>query len=151
MARGGIDRGSGCLEVAGRRRRLVVVRAAVGHRLGGRRVSWLQSGTVTFLFTDLEGSTRLVKTLRESYPQVLAQHQHLVRTAVAAHGGSEVDTQGDAFFVAFGSAKQAVLCALEIQRALAGHDWPAGAPVRVRIGVHTGQVVLGDIGHERRR
>ena len=119
----------------------MVVRAAVGHRLGGRWVSGLPSGAVTFLFTDIEGSTRLVKALRESYPLVLAQHRDLVRAAIAAHGGREVDTQGDAFFVAFGSAKQAVLCALEIQRALAGHDWPAGAPVRVRIGIHTGQAV----------
>jgi DNA-binding NarL/FixJ family response regulator/class 3 adenylate cyclase len=119
----------------------VVVRAAIGHRLGGRRVSGLPSGAVTFLFTDIEGSTRLVKALRESYPQVLAQHRHLVRAAIAGHAGHEVDTQGDAFFVAFGSAKQAVLCALNIQRALAGHQWPASAPVRVRIGIHTGQAV----------
>ena len=101
----------------------------------------LPSGAVTFLFTDIEGSTRLVKTLRERYPQVLAEHRRLVRAAVAAHGGHEVDAQGDAFFVAFGGAKQAVLCALEVQRALAGHEWPAGARVRVRIGIHTGQAV----------
>ena len=96
---------------------------------------------MTFLFSDIEGSTRLVKALRERYGQVLAEHRRLVRAAIAAHAGYEVDTQGDAFFVAFGSAKQAVLCAVEIQRALAGHEWPANGPVRVRIGIHTGQAV----------
>jgi len=104
-------------------------------------VSGLPSGAVTFLFSDIEGSTRLVKALRERYGQVLAEHRRLVRAAIAGQAGYEIDTQGDAFFVAFASAKQAVLCALEIQRALAGHQWPAGAPVRVRIGIHTGQAV----------
>ena len=104
-------------------------------------MSGLPTGIVTFLFTDIEGSTRLVKALRERYPRVLAEHRRLVRAAIAGQGGREVDSQGDAFFVAFASAKQAVLCALEIQRALAGHEWPAGAPVRVRIGVHTGNAI----------
>src|SRR5215467_2578922 len=109
-------------------------------------MSELPSGVVTFVFTDIEGSTRLVKALRERYPQILAEHRRLVRAAIASHGGHEVDTQGDAFFVAFAGAKQAVLCALEIQRALAGHEWPAGAPVRVRIGIHTGNAVpAGDV------
>jgi predicted ATPase/class 3 adenylate cyclase/DNA-binding CsgD family transcriptional regulator len=104
---------------------------------GGRPA--LPGGTVTFVFTDIEGSTRLVKALRDRYAEVLAGHRRLVRAAIAAHAGYEVDTQGDAFFAAFGSARQAVLCALEIQRALAAQDWPGGARVRVRIGVHTGQ------------
>ena len=104
-------------------------------------MSGLPSGVVTFLFSDIEGSTRLVKALRERYPQVLAEHRRLVRAAIVDQGGHEVDTQGDAFFVAFAGAKQAVLCALEVQRALAGYDWPAGAPVRVRIGIHTGNAV----------
>src|SRR5215475_2777438 len=110
-------------------------------------MSGLPGGAVTFLFTDIEGSTRLVKALRERYTRVLAEHRDLVRAAIAAHAGHEVDTQGDAFFVAFGGAKQAVLCALEIQRALAAHDWPAGAQVRVRIGIHTGQAVLTGGGY----
>jgi class 3 adenylate cyclase len=101
-------------------------------------VSGLPGGTVTFLFTDIEGSTHLVKALRDRYGQVLAEHRRLIRAAIAGQAGHEVDTQGDAFFVAFGSAKQAVLCALEIQRALAAYSWPAGAPVRVRMGIHTG-------------
>jgi len=101
----------------------------------------LPSGAVTFLFSDIEGSTRLVKALRERYAQVLAEHRSLVREAIARHDGHEVDTQGDAFFVAFASAKQAVLCALDVQRALAGHEWPSGASVRVRMGIHTGHAV----------
>jgi len=99
----------------------------------------LPSGAVTFLFSDIEGSTRLVKALRERYAQVLADHRRLVRAAIASHAGHEVDTQGDAFFVAFASAKQAVLCALAVQRALVGHQWPSGVSVRVRVGIHTGQ------------
>jgi class 3 adenylate cyclase len=96
-------------------------------------VSGLPGGAVTFLFSDIEGSTRLVKALREQYAEVLAGHRRLVRAAIAAHAGHEVDTQGDAFFAAFGGAKQAVLCALEMQQALAAHRWPAGAEVRVRV------------------
>jgi class 3 adenylate cyclase len=102
-------------------------------------VAGLPNGAVTFLFSDIEGSTRLVKALRERYAQVLADHRRLVRAAIASHAGHEVDTQGDAFFVAFASAKQAVLCALAVQRALAGHQWPSGVSVRVRVGIHTGQ------------
>ncbi|HMD25678.1 MAG TPA: adenylate/guanylate cyclase domain-containing protein, partial [Streptosporangiaceae bacterium] len=110
-------------------------------------MSGLPAGVVTFFFSDIEGSTRLVKALRERYPQVLAEHRRLVRAAVAAHGGREVDAQGDAFFVAFGGATQAVLCALEVQRALAAHGWPDGGQVRVRIGVHTGQAVRAGDGY----
>jgi predicted ATPase/class 3 adenylate cyclase len=93
------------------------------------------------LFSDIEGSTRLVKSLRDSYPQVLAEQRRLIRAAVSGQGGHEVDAQGNAFFAAFAGAKQAALCALEIQRALACHQWPAGARVRVRIGIHTGHAV----------
>ena len=110
-------------------------------------MSGLPDGVVTFLFSDIEGSTRLVKALREEYPRVLAEHRRLVRAAIAAHGGHEVDTAGDGFFVVFGGATQAVVCALEVQRALAAHEWPAGAVVRVRIGVHTGQAVLTGDGY----
>jgi predicted ATPase/class 3 adenylate cyclase/DNA-binding CsgD family transcriptional regulator len=107
-------------------------------------VGELPSGAVTFLFSDIEGSTRLVKTLRERYAPVLAEHRRLVRAAIAGYGGHEVDTQGDAFFAAFGEAKRAVLCALQVQRSLATHDWPDGARVRVRMGIHTGHAVPAD-------
>jgi predicted ATPase/class 3 adenylate cyclase/DNA-binding CsgD family transcriptional regulator len=107
-------------------------------------LSELPSGAVTFLFSDIEGSTRLVKALRDRYAQVLAEHRRLVRAAIAGRGGYEVDTQGDAFFAAFGEARQAVLCALEIQRSLGAHDWPEGTRVRVRMGIHTGQAVPAD-------
>jgi YVTN family beta-propeller protein len=99
----------------------------------------LPRGAVTFLFTDIEGSTRLVKQLRDRYGQVLGEHQRILREAFAKHGGHEIDTQGDAFFVAFATARDGVLAAVEAQRALSRYPWPDGAPVKVRIGIHTGQ------------
>ena len=99
------------------------------------------TGAVTFLFTDIEGSTRLVKQLRESYAAVLEDHQRLLRAAFDAHRGYEVDTQGDSFFVAFASARDALLAAVEGQRALLSHAWPDGVRIRVRMGLHTGQAV----------
>src|SRR6266571_4207278 len=100
----------------------------------------LPSGTVTLLFTDIEGSTRLLHALGgERYAAALAEHQRLLRAAFAAHAGREVDAQGDAFFVAFPRAVDAVQAAVAAQRALAAHPWPAGAAVRVRMGLHTGE------------
>jgi YVTN family beta-propeller protein len=107
-------------------------------------VTDLPSGAVSFLFTDVEGSTRLVKQLRERWDDVLRDHQRLLRNAFAAHGGHEVDTQGDSFFVAFSSARDAVLAAAEGQLALQSHPWPEGAQIRVRMGVHTGQAVASE-------
>jgi YVTN family beta-propeller protein len=104
----------------------------------------LPSGAVTFLFTDIEGSTRLVKQLRQSYGDVLAAHQRLLREAFANHNGYEVDTQGDSFFVAFESARDALLAAVEGQLAIASHPWPEGVQVKVRMGIHTGQAVVSD-------
>jgi class 3 adenylate cyclase len=104
----------------------------------------LPSGTVTFLFTDIEGSTRLLRQLGERYEVVLADHQRLLRAAFAEHGGREIDTQGDSFFVAFGRAKDAVSAAVAGQRALAEHEWPEAAEVRVRMGIHTGEPVVGE-------
>src|SRR5438445_7961063 len=103
-------------------------------------------GTVTFLFTDVEGSTRLLRQLRDRYGAVLAEHQRLLRAAFAAHGGEEVDTQGDAFFFVFSRARDAAAAAADGQRALAAHDWPEGADFRVRMGLHTGEPVLSDEG-----
>jgi class 3 adenylate cyclase len=102
------------------------------------------SGAVTFLFTDIEGSTRLVKRLREQYDKVLSDHQSLLRAAFSAHSGREVDTQGDSFFVVFGNARDALLAAVEGQRALLSHPWPDGGEVRVRMGVHTGRAAGSD-------
>jgi YVTN family beta-propeller protein len=107
-------------------------------------VAQLPAGAVTFLFTDIEGSTQLVKQLRDRYPEVLAEHRRLLRDAFVAYGGHEIDTQGDAFFVAFASARDAVLAAIDGQRALARHSWPEGVHVRVRIGIHTGQASPSD-------
>lgn len=104
----------------------------------------LPSGAITFLFTDIEGSTRLLKQLRERYAEVLAEHQRLLRAAFAAHGGHEVDTQGDSFFVAFASAREAILAAVEGQLALLSHSWPDGVQVRVRMGLHTGHAVAAE-------
>ena len=101
-------------------------------------------GAVTFLFTDIEGSTRLLKQLRDRYGAVLEEHRRLLRAAFAAHGGHEVDTQGDSFFVVFSRARDAVLAALDGQVALLDHEWPEGGSVRVRMGVHTGQAVASD-------
>jgi class 3 adenylate cyclase len=102
------------------------------------------TGAVTFLFTDIEGSTRLVKQLRDSYGPVLREHQRLLRESFVAHGGYEVDTQGDSFFVAFASARDALLAAVEGQLALLSHQWPDGVEIKVRMGLHTGQAVAHD-------
>jgi YVTN family beta-propeller protein len=101
----------------------------------------LPSGAVTFLFTDIEGSTRLVKQLRERYGDVLHEHQRLLRAAFDAHGGHEIDTQGDSFFIAFSSARDGLLAAVEGQLALSAHSWPDGVRIKVRMGLHTGQAV----------
>ncbi len=102
------------------------------------------TGAVTFLFTDIEGSTRLVKQLRDRYEGVQADHRRLLRAAFDAHSGYEVDTQGDSFFIAFASARDALLAAVEAQLALAAHDWPEGVEIKVRMGLHTGQAFATD-------
>jgi predicted ATPase/class 3 adenylate cyclase len=102
----------------------------------------LPTGTVTFLFTDIEGSTRLLQRLGEEYARVLGEHQALLRAAWAAHGGAEVDTAGDGFFVAFPSAPAAVAAAAQATSALAAHPWPEGGALRVRVGLHTGTPLL---------
>ncbi len=99
------------------------------------------------LFTDIEGSTRLLKQLGDRYGELLADHRKLLREAFAAHGGREMDTQGDAFFVAFSRARHAVEAAVQAQRSLAAHAWPDGVECRVRMGLHTGEPVVGDEGY----
>jgi class 3 adenylate cyclase len=108
----------------------------------------LYSGTVTFLFSDVEGSTDLLRRLGESaYATVLEQHRRIVRESFSARDGREIDTQGDAFFYAFARARDAVAAAVSAQRKLAGHTWPEGVEVRVRMGLHTGEPVVGDEGY----
>jgi predicted ATPase/class 3 adenylate cyclase len=106
-------------------------------------VNQLPVGTVTFLFTDIESSTRLLEQLRDRYADVLAQHHRVLREAFARFAGHEVDTQGDAFFVAFSRAGQAVAAAVSAQRALADLTWPGEVDVRVRMGLDTGEPVVG--------
>jgi predicted ATPase/class 3 adenylate cyclase/DNA-binding CsgD family transcriptional regulator len=104
-------------------------------------------GTVTLLFTDIEGSTQLLEHLGERYSDVLAECQSLLRTAFHAWGGQEVDMQGDAFFVAFARATDAVSAAVAAQHALVAHTWPNGVTVWVRMGMHTGEPQLSAEGY----
>jgi len=102
----------------------------------------LPAGTVTFLFTDVEGSTRLLQELgADRYASALAEHRRAVRAALAAHGGVEVDTQGDAFFLAFPAATGAAAAVQEAQAAL------ASGPISVRMGIHTGDPLLTEEGY----
>src|SRR5918912_898237 len=104
-------------------------------------VGGLPTGVVTLLFTDVEGSTRLLQELGDGYGEALHEHRRRLRAAFAEHAGVEVDTQGDAFFVAFARASDAVAAAADGQRAL------AGGPIRVRMGLHTGEPRLTEEGY----
>jgi YVTN family beta-propeller protein len=103
----------------------------------------LPAGTVTLLFTDIEGSTGLLKRLRDRYADVLGEHERILRSAIDGHGGQVVDTQGDALFAAFPRARAAVAAAVAGQRALAAEEWPEGVAVRVRMGLHSGEPAVG--------
>ena len=107
----------------------------------------LPSGTVTFVFSDVEGSTGLLKRLGERYGEVIAEHRRIVRETFGAHGGVEIDTQGDSFFYAFARARDAVAAAVDVQRAHADHAWADGERVGVRMGLHTGEPALGAEGY----
>jgi class 3 adenylate cyclase len=110
-------------------------------------MSSFPEGTVTFVFTDVEGSTRLLQQLGDRYGEVARDHRRLVREALGRAGGREVDTQGDAFFFSFARARDAARGAVEAQRALRAHTWPEGAELRVRMGLHTGEPSVGDEGY----
>jgi class 3 adenylate cyclase len=110
-------------------------------------VPQLPSGTVTFVFTDIEGSTELLTKLGERYRELLAGHRRIVRTTFEAANGIEIDMQGDAFFFAFPRARDAVNAAVEVQRAHVSTEWPESLPVRVRIGLHTGEPAVDDEGY----
>jgi predicted ATPase/class 3 adenylate cyclase len=103
----------------------------------------LPTGTVTFLFSDIEGSTRLVQRIGDRYTPILETQQRLLREAFGAHGGVELGTEGDSFFVVFPTAPQAVAAAVDAQRAVAEYAWPEDATVRIRMGLHTGEGTLG--------
>jgi class 3 adenylate cyclase len=118
-----------------------VLADALAGALGARGVP-IESGIVTFMFTDIEGSTRLLRQLHNRYPELVAEQQRLLRGAFTHHGGTEVDTQGESTFVVFRTATEAVLSAISAQRALAAHSWPDGVELRVRIGIHTGKASL---------
>ncbi|MBW3589805.1 MAG: tetratricopeptide repeat protein [Actinobacteria bacterium] len=105
-------------------------------------MSELPVGTVTFLFSDVEGSTRLLRRLGPDYHSVLEEHRRLVRDCIVNNGGHEMATEGDSFFVAFGRASDAVRAAVDAQVVLSRHPWPPDAEVRVRIGIHTGEAAL---------
>ncbi|HEX9415204.1 MAG TPA: adenylate/guanylate cyclase domain-containing protein [Gaiellaceae bacterium] len=105
------------------------------------------TGTLTLLFADVEGSTLLVRTLGARYSDALATYRRIVRGAIADADGQEIDTQGDSFFVVFERSGSALEAAIEVQRRLAKEDWPEGAELRARIGIHTGEPALGDEGY----
>jgi class 3 adenylate cyclase len=110
-------------------------------------VTVLHGGTVTFVFTDIAGSTELLKRLGDRYAHALADHRRIVRDAFTARGGQEIDTQGDAFFYGFERARDAVAAVVAAQRALASHAWPDGAELKVRMSIHTGEPVVGEEGY----
>lgn len=107
----------------------------------------LPGGTVTFLFSDIEGSTRLLEQLGDRYGEVHREHRRILREQLTEAGGQEVDTQGDAFFFSFPRAKDAVGGAVAAQREIAAHDWPDGVDVKVRMGLHTGEPTVGEEGY----
>ena len=112
-----------------------------------RSMTSLPAGTVTFVFTDIEDSTELLKRLGDGYPDVLSMHRRIIRGAFSTHDGIEIDTQGDAFFFAFPRARDAVAAAVEAQRAHTAADWPDGETVRVRMGLHTGEPAIHEEGY----
>ena len=105
-------------------------------------------GTVTFVFTDIEGSTELLKQLgADGYGGAVANHRRIIREQFESRGGTEMDTQGDAFFFSFARARDAVASAVAAQLALEAFEWPRGARVRVRMSLHTGEPVVGEEGY----
>ena len=110
-------------------------------------MSALPGGTVTFVFSDIEGSTALLKELGERYGEVLDTHRRLMRESFTGRGGVEIDTQGDAFFFAFPRARDAVEAAVEAQRRHESQAWTDGHTVRVRMGLHTGEPAVGSEGY----
>jgi predicted ATPase/class 3 adenylate cyclase len=120
-------------------RNLLAVELAADDTCG---VTELPTGTVTFLFTDIEGSTRIAQELGDAWPPLLERHREIARAAWADQEGVEIGTEGDSFFIVFTTAPSAVAATVEAQRGLAAEPWPTGAEIRVRMGMHTGQGTL---------
>ena len=99
------------------------------------------------MFTDIEGSTALLRELGDGYSDVLGRERSMLRETLGSAGGQEIDTQGDAFFFSFTRARDAVTGAVAAQRALSEQDWPGGVDVKVRMGLHTGEPSVGDEGY----
>ena len=118
-----------------------------GAKIPQRTSAAQPSSTITFLFTDIEGSTRLLEKLGDHYAVALSEHHEILRAAIQKWNGHEVDTQGDAFFVTFTRALDAAQCAAEAQRALAAHPWYRGEHLRVRMGLHTGEPLIASTGY----
>lgn len=116
-------------------------------RRGAVDVASLPRGTVTFLMTDIEGSTKLLRALGDRYAKLLRDVRTLIRSAVRNAGGHEVDARADEFFAAFKRPAQALDAAVAIQRSIQDREWPDGAPVCVRIGIHSGRTTLSDTGY----
>jgi class 3 adenylate cyclase len=112
-----------------------------------RGVTALPAGTVTFVFTDIEHSTELLKRLGDDYGDVLSRHRRIIRDTFGASDGIEMDTQGDAFFFVFPRARDAVAAAVDAQRAHAAATWSGGEEVRVRMGLHTGEPAIHEEGY----
>jgi len=110
-------------------------------------MSDLPSGTVTILFTDIEGSTRLLQQLGEDYATLIADHHQLLREACETHGGRVMGIEGDSFYVVFPGAVDAIRAVVQSQRALATHAWPKDVNLRVRMGLHTGEPQLNALGY----
>jgi DNA-binding NarL/FixJ family response regulator/class 3 adenylate cyclase len=107
----------------------------------------LPSGIVTFLFTDIEGSTALARSLGAEFPEALETHRRLIRDAVEQGGGHEVDARADELFAAFAETAAAIDAAIAAQRALTEHEWPGGRAPRVRMGIHSGEATPGEGGY----
>lgn len=105
------------------------------------------SGTVTFLFTDIESSTKLLHRLGENYEKVLSEHNSILRSVIKKFGGKEQDNSGDGFFISFNKAKAAVEAAIEIQKRLESHKWTGEVQVNVRMGIHTGEPNVSESGY----
>jgi predicted ATPase/class 3 adenylate cyclase len=119
----------------------LVARLMTSLETGTRAVAALR-GTITLLFTDVEGSTRLLQRFGDQSVRMLEEHKSILRATIEEFGGREVDTAGDGFFIVFDVARDGVMAAVEAQRRLFAHEWSTGEPVRVRMGLHTGEPII---------